>query len=60
MIKTLAAVAYKPEKPLVVESVDLDGRKEPEVLAKIAASSICHTDAYTLQALILKVCFHQF
>ncbi|HWK44106.1 MAG TPA: S-(hydroxymethyl)glutathione dehydrogenase/class III alcohol dehydrogenase [Stellaceae bacterium] len=43
-----AAVAYEPGKPLVVETVQLDGPREGEVLIEIKATGLCHTDAYTL------------
>ena len=34
-------------KPLVVETVDLDGPKAGEVLVEIKATGICHTDEFT-------------
>ncbi len=43
-----AAVAYEPEKPLVVETIHLEGPKAGEVLVEIKATGVCHTDAYTL------------
>ena len=43
-MKTKAAVAIEPRKPLVVTEVDLEGPKECEVLVEIKASGICHTD----------------
>ena len=43
-----AAVAFEPGKPLVIETVQLEGPKAGEVLVEIKASGICHTDAYTL------------
>jgi S-(hydroxymethyl)glutathione dehydrogenase/alcohol dehydrogenase len=48
MMKIKAAVAWKPNSPLVIEEVDLEGPKKGEVLIKIVASGVCHTDAYTL------------
>jgi S-(hydroxymethyl)glutathione dehydrogenase/alcohol dehydrogenase len=50
-MKTRAAVAWAAEKPLTVETVDLDGPKAGEVLVEIMATGICHTDAYTLSGL---------
>ena len=47
-MKTKAAVAFEPGKPLEIELVDLDGPKEGEVLIKINSTGVCHTDAYTL------------
>ena len=47
-MKTQAAVAYEAGKPLVVETVDLDGPKAGEALVEIKATGICHTDEFTL------------
>jgi S-(hydroxymethyl)glutathione dehydrogenase / alcohol dehydrogenase len=47
-MKTRAAVAYEAGKPLSIETVDLDGPREGEVLVEIHATGICHTDAFTL------------
>ena len=47
-MKTKAAVAFEPGKPLEIELVDLEGPKEGEVLIKINSTGVCHTDAYTL------------
>lgn len=43
-----AAVAWEAGKPLSLETVQLEGPKEGEVLVEIKATGICHTDAYTL------------
>lgn len=43
-----AAVAHAAGKPLTIETVQLDGPKEGEVLVEIKATGICHTDAFTL------------
>ena len=43
-----AAVAWEAGKPLQIETVDLEGPKEGEVLVEIRATGICHTDKYTL------------
>ncbi len=47
-MKTRAAVAWKAGAPLTIETVDLDGPREGEVLVEIKATGICHTDYYTL------------
>ena len=47
-MKTRAAVAWEAGKPLEIEELDLDGPKEGEVLVKIIATGVCHTDAFTL------------
>lgn len=43
-IKMKAAVLYEYGKPLVIEEISLDPPKRGEVLIKIAASGICHSD----------------
>jgi S-(hydroxymethyl)glutathione dehydrogenase/alcohol dehydrogenase len=48
-MKTRAAIAIAPLKPLVIEEIDLDGPKPGEVLVEIMATGVCHTDAYTLE-----------
>ena len=45
---TRAAVAMAAGEPLSIETVQLDGPKEGEVLVEVMASGICHTDAFTL------------
>lgn len=48
MIKTRAAVAWAPGQPLSIEQVDLMPPQKGEVLVRIVATGVCHTDAYTL------------
>ena len=47
-MKTRAAVAWAAGQPLSVEEVDLDGPRAGEVLVRIVATGVCHTDAFTL------------
>ncbi|MCC5827689.1 S-(hydroxymethyl)glutathione dehydrogenase/class III alcohol dehydrogenase [Alkalimonas sp.] len=47
-IKTRAAVAWGPGQPLSIEEVDLMPPQQGEVLVRIIATGVCHTDAYTL------------
>jgi S-(hydroxymethyl)glutathione dehydrogenase/alcohol dehydrogenase len=47
-MKVRAAVAWGPNQPLSIETIDLEGPKKGEVLVKIIATGVCHTDAYTL------------
>ncbi|MCZ8337933.1 MAG: S-(hydroxymethyl)glutathione dehydrogenase/class III alcohol dehydrogenase [Burkholderiaceae bacterium] len=42
-----AAVSYEAGKPLVIETVQLEGPKAFEVLVEIKASGVCHTDEFT-------------
>ena len=48
MIKTRAAVAWAPNEPLKIEELDLMPPQKGEVLVRIVATGVCHTDAYTL------------
>jgi S-(hydroxymethyl)glutathione dehydrogenase / alcohol dehydrogenase len=43
-----AAVAFEAGKPLVVDTVQLQGPRAGEVLVEIKATGLCHTDKYTL------------
>ena len=47
-MKARAAVAHEAGKPLVVEEVEVSGPKAGEVMVRIVATGVCHTDAYTL------------
>jgi S-(hydroxymethyl)glutathione dehydrogenase/alcohol dehydrogenase len=47
-MRVKAAVAREAAKPLEIEQIDLEGPKEGEVLVRLAATGVCHTDAYTL------------
>ena len=44
-----AAVRYEANTPLVVERVQLDGPKDGEVLVRIAASGVCHSDYHVMK-----------
>ncbi|MBX9762912.1 MAG: S-(hydroxymethyl)glutathione dehydrogenase/class III alcohol dehydrogenase [Pseudomonadaceae bacterium] len=48
MIKSRAAVAFAPNQPLQIVEVDVAPPKAGEVLVRIVATGVCHTDAYTL------------
>ena len=48
MIKSRAAVAFAPGQPLQIVEVDVAPPKAGEVLVRIVASGVCHTDAFTL------------
>ncbi len=47
-MKSRAAVAWEAGKPLEIEMVDVAGPKAGEVLIRIVATGVCHTDAFTL------------
>jgi S-(hydroxymethyl)glutathione dehydrogenase/alcohol dehydrogenase len=42
-----AAVAFEAGKPLSIETVQLEGPREGEVLVEIKATGVCHTDEFT-------------
>ncbi len=47
-IKSKAAVAWAAKEPLKIETVDVTLPKAGEVLVRIVATGVCHTDAFTL------------
>src|SRR5476649_77863 len=47
-MKSRAAVACEAGKPLTIEQVDVAGPRAGEVLVRIVATGVCHTDAFTL------------
>ncbi|MDQ6979885.1 MAG: S-(hydroxymethyl)glutathione dehydrogenase/class III alcohol dehydrogenase [Ghiorsea sp.] len=47
-MKIKAAVAWAANQPLSIEEIDLEGPKKGEVLVKMVATGVCHTDAFTL------------
>lgn len=47
-MKSRAAIALEAGEPLQLAEIDVQGPKAGEVLVQIKATSVCHTDAYTL------------
>ncbi len=47
-MRSRAAVAWEKGKPLTIETIDVAPPKAGEVLVRIVATGVCHTDAYTL------------
>jgi len=43
-----AAVAHKAGEKLTIETVQVEGPREGEVLVEIKATGVCHTDEFTL------------
>jgi S-(hydroxymethyl)glutathione dehydrogenase/alcohol dehydrogenase len=43
-----AAICFEPQQPLVVDEVELAGPRAGECLVRLAATGVCHTDAYTM------------
>ncbi len=48
MIRSRAAVAWGPGQPLEVTEIDVAPPRAGEVLVRIVATGVCHTDAFTL------------
>ncbi|MHC4393183.1 MAG: alcohol dehydrogenase catalytic domain-containing protein [Planctomycetota bacterium] len=46
-MKMRAAVLEAFGKPLVIQEIDIEGPKANEVLVKVMACGVCHTDLYT-------------
>ncbi|WP_177945200.1 alcohol dehydrogenase catalytic domain-containing protein, partial [Klebsiella michiganensis] len=47
-MKSRAAVASGPGKPLEIVEIDVEPPRKREVLVKITHTGVCHTDAFTL------------
>ncbi len=47
-MKSRAAVAFAPGKPLEIVEIDVAPPRAGEVLVRITHSGVCHTDAFTL------------
>ena len=48
-MKTKAAVLYEANTPMVIETVDLQEPQEGEVLVKVAAAGVCHSDFHIMK-----------
>jgi S-(hydroxymethyl)glutathione dehydrogenase/alcohol dehydrogenase len=47
-MKSRAAVAFEAGKPLQIVEIDVEPPRRGEVLVRISATGVCHTDAFTL------------
>src|SRR5690349_447317 len=47
-MKVRAAITWEPQKPLQIDEIELAGPKAGECLIRLAATGVCHTDAYTM------------
>lgn len=45
-MKSRAAVAFAPGKPLEIVEIDVAPPKKGEVLIKVTHTGVCHTDAF--------------
>lgn len=50
-MKTRAAVAWEAKRDLEIEEIEIGGPRAGEVLVRIVATGVCHTDAYTLSGI---------
>ena len=48
MAESRAAIAREAGQPLSIETIQVDGPREGEVMVEIKATGVCHTDAFTL------------
>ena len=48
MVESCAAIAREAGQPLSIETIQVDGPREGEVMVEIKATGVCHTDAFTL------------
>lgn len=47
-MRSRAAIAIEAGKPLEITEVDVQGPQQGEVLVRMVATGVCHTDAFTL------------
>jgi S-(hydroxymethyl)glutathione dehydrogenase/alcohol dehydrogenase len=47
-MKSRAAVAWEAGQPLQIEEIDVAAPRQGEVLVRIVATGVCHTDAFTM------------
>lgn len=50
-MQVTAAVSRGPDSPFTLETVELDEPRADEVLVRIVATGLCHTDLFTKAAL---------
>lgn len=58
----IAAVAWEPNKPLVIEDVQVAPPQAGEVRVKVLYTALCHTDAYTWSGKVISysICMYTF
>ena len=47
-MKSRAAIALAKGQALTIADIDVEGPKAGEVLVRMVATGVCHTDAFTL------------
>ncbi|AKP72832.1 S-(hydroxymethyl)glutathione dehydrogenase [Piscirickettsia salmonis] len=50
-MKSRAAIALQAKAPLIIDEVDVSAPEQGEVLVRLVATGVCHTDAYTLSGM---------
>ena len=60
MIRSRAAVAWAAGQPLDVTEIDVAPPQAGEVLLRMVATGVCHTDAYNAQGPIRRAYFLPF
>jgi hypothetical protein len=55
---SVAAVAWEPNKPLTIETVEVAPPQAHEVRVKITHTALCHTDSYTLDGHVCQLFLH--
>ena len=55
-MQTKAAILWEVNKPWAVEDIELDDPKEGEVMVKLAASGLCHSDEHLVPAIYRSSC----
>ncbi len=48
-MKCRAAIAYKTNQPLIIDTIEVDGPGPGEVLVEIKATGLCHTDLHAIE-----------
>jgi aryl-alcohol dehydrogenase len=51
-MKTLAAIVHEPQGPFVVEEVDLPELEADQILVRVVAVGVCHTDLASREGLL--------
>jgi len=51
VIRSSAAICIRPNLPLSVEEIEVEGPREGEALVEIVASGLCHTDLTALEGI---------
>ncbi|OAJ33575.1 S-(hydroxymethyl)glutathione dehydrogenase/class III alcohol dehydrogenase [Piscirickettsia salmonis] len=50
-MKSRTAIALQAKAPLIIDEIDVSAPEQGEVLVRLVATGVCHTDAYTLSGM---------